>query len=170
MIEQTATQAEASLVPPAAPLTQIQQSDAEIARLRELRFNNSAQSKQYHDEIIAISHRLREPGVPLDEVERLQARRGSLSQVNTVAGVEEERLEREVRLAADVREALLQERRGYEHVKMQLRREIFDQRAREQMLLREAQQAALFAEQADTQLRNVEARIAQLGEVPLGSR
>lgn len=165
MLEPTiATQAEAPPVPTAAPLTLIQQVDAELARLREERFQNSAQSQAYHAEIIAIGNRVRESGVPLDEVARLQARKGSLNQANATGGTEDARLEREIRIAAERRETLIQERRAYQHLTNRLKSDISDHRNRAQMLHREAQQANQQADEAETQLRNVMARLEQLGE------
>ncbi len=166
MLEPTiaTTQAEASPVPTAAPRTLLQEVDADLARLREERFENSAQSQRYHAEIIAIGNRLRESGVPLDEVERLQARKGSLSQANATGGTEDARLEREIRIAGERRETLIQERRAYQHLTNQLKANISDQRTRAQMLAREAQQASQQADEAETQLRNVIARLEQLGE------
>ena len=107
---------------------------------------------------------MRESGVPLDEVERLQARKGSLSQANATGGTEDARLEREIRIAGERRETLLQERRAYQHLTNRLKTDISDQRTRAQMLHREAQQANQQADDAELQLRNVVARLEQLGE------
>ena len=164
------TQSPPAPAPAAKPLTLIAQADAEIARLREQRHRLAAQSQEYHAELTSIAQKLREAGVELAEVERLQARQGAIRQASATLGREDQRLEREINLATNRLAALKQQREFYEGLSTNLRAQILTQRQRERDARQEVDLALQLIAQAETQLRGVIDRLKELGEVPAGSR
>ena len=153
---------------PSLPL--IAQVELEISNLREQRHQLAAQSQEYHTELITISQRLREAGVGLDEVERLQGRRAAITQANATLGAEDERLERALNEATDRLAALKQEREYCEGLRNNLRAQILTQCQRERDAMQEAQLATQLVRQAEAQLQGVIARLNELGEAPASPR
>ena len=159
------TQSPPAPAPAEQPLL-IAAADAELASLRAARFRLADQLNQHRSELISISERLRAAGVSLDELERLQARASALARSIANCQSEDVRLEREVSLAADRRQVLIQEAEYFSGLRGRLQGEIFDLRARRENMLRELEQMTVIIQQSEEQLQATSLRLEQIGELP----